>query len=518
MRPLRIGLDVGSRGVRVVWIESSRPGGVVWHHDQRHRRPTDSPAQLIHTLRELLRPLRFYRFDVPVYVAMTHSHVRQLTLKLASVKQIPAVLPEHLPALFPFEQARIRFQHRLVAQRPVDGKLACTVQLAACDRETLRQELGALWALGWMPSHAYPAAHAFLALANAEGQGTDGARLLIEFGARHSTLAIAAGGELVFARDVALGSDYLTEALMSQPGESGTPSLSWEQAERLKCQVGIPDAGEAPLSLEGGLSLAMYQAFIQPVLEQWVREIQRTITFSAQTNPEAVPQRVVLCGGGSQLVGLDRWLSAKLGMPVERLSLGAQLGEDLPAFAVACGLLLADGSSRPSLLFEHAVRARRVVRAERVVMKTLALALIGLLLGLGAVTFKRDAIRRRIAPLEQRWLALEPVRTLTNTVTAYTDLLATLTNAQGMPVAWFKELAREFPNPVRLTDLSVNQHGEVRMVGQAQAREQSPEAYVSDLAMWLERAHLCQGAHLDASERNAQHPELVDFTLTCKRL
>jgi len=324
-----------------------------------------------------------------------------------------------------------------------------------------------------------------------------------------------------------MGSDDLTEALTNRVmvGQDSL-QLSWEDAERLKCSVGIPNGlgesaqrvADAPGAVEGGrLPLATYSALIQPVLEQWLGEIQRTLAFSVQETPEAAPKTMLLCGGGSQLQGLDRWMTQHLSLPIRRLSVQSLLGEDRPAFAVACGLLLADREARLNLLPEQHVRVRRVIRTERAAIKALLLMVLGVWVGIGGLAVQRTRLMRRLVPLEQRWQVFEPVTTLRQSVVTHATLLNTLTGTQGALTTWLGMLAEGFPNPVRLTELTVGQGGEVHMVGHAQPRDQTPEAYVSELAMWLEHNQLCRSVHLGSSQRSTRNAELVDFDLTCQR-
>ena len=106
---------------------------------------------------------------------------------------------------------------------------------------------------------------------------------------------------------------------------------------------------------------------------------------------------------------------------------------------------------------------------------------------------------------------------LTHTLTSRMAVLGALAQRHGVLVWWFKALVNGFPNPIRLTELSVLATDEVRLVGQAQERRQTPEAYVSEFAIWLAEAEVCQNVRLGSSRRNAQHAQLVDFRLTCQR-
>jgi len=196
------------------------------------------------------------------------------------------------------------------------------------------------------------------------------------------------------------------------------------------------------------------------------------------------------------------------------------------AFAVPYGLLVNGGSPRarragasadPNLLPVRSLRHRRLIRTERLMAGGLLVTLAVAWLGAFAVLQRTRPLQRQLAPLERRWQAFEPVRTLMQAVVARTTLIDALEGSRAVTVDWFKRLASGFPNPIRLTKLSVEAAGEVSLEGQAQAREQTSEAYLSELAIWLPAEQVCDTVLLGSSQRSTQVAGLVDFSLTCRR-
>lgn len=543
MPPLTaVAIDLGSRSTKVAWVTAARQGQAAWHVEHRPRSPADSPEQLAGALEALLRPMRRRRFDVPVLLAAPSAHVRRLTLAAPHPRAIPAALRERIARVFPFDPARCRYGYRILDQGLGLGVRRYTLQVAACDAERLQGDVELLRRIGWSPSHVHPSALALAALLPAHEPPSPEAVLLLDVGARRSVSALVAGGHVVFAREVSFGSDDLTDALMAEVmvGEQRL-QLSWEQAESLKRRAGLLDDASAQQAAEGPIPPDLYHAMLRPVLEQWLGEIRRTIAFGVQGSADAgeqpdealtaaTPTRLLLCGGGSELPGFDQWLSRQLGMPVEPLAVGpAEAGHR--AFAVACGLLASGGAAAPAaparprrrgepginLLSQGAQQGRRLIRTERILILGLGVLAVGLWVATAALQLQHRSVRRGALPLEQRRHALEPVTGLMQTVASRMAVLAVLAQRRGVSVGWFKALAHRFPNPVRLTELAVSSGGEVHLAGQAQEREQTAEAYVSELAMWLAQAQVCQDVQLGASGRNTQQTQLVDFSLTCRR-
>ena len=518
-------IDLGSRALKVVWAAAHRDA-VTWHAEQRPRHPEEPAELLARKLADLLSPLQRRRFDIPVLLAVPQAHVRVLTIEAPRDRDLTAAIRERIPKLFPFELARCRYQYRVVARQAAPGARRCTVQVAACDLERLRRDADLLERIGWIPSAAFPAALALGSLARAQGRG-EGAVFLLDVSAARSVLAVAVDGQVVFSREVSLGTDDLTNTLMAEiaVGEQAL-QLSREQAESLRDRVGLLPPETVPGAVECPLPLSVYRAMLQPVLEQWLEEVQRTVRFA-----EAAPKRLLLSGDGSELAGFDRWLEQQLGMPVERLTplelrdAGRPPAPSAGAFAVPYGLLMNGGSPRargaraaadPNLLPARSLQHRRLIRTERLMTGGLLVTLAVVWLAAFAVLHRTRPLQRQLAPLERRWQAFEPVRTLLQAVVARTKLIGALEGSRAVTVDWFKRLANGFPNPIRLTELSVEAGGAVSLEGQAQAREQTSEAYLSELAIWLPAEQVCDEVLLGSSQRNAQVAGLVDFSLTCR--
>ena len=148
--------------------------------------------------------------------------------------------------------------------------------------------------------------------------------------------------------------------------------------------------------------------------------------------------------------------------------------------------------------------------------RSLAVAAVLIWLGVGVWQLRRHGLSRQVKMLEARWVQVQPIEALQAALQAHTQLVQRLVVRDGVPLDWFSRLARDFPGPVRLVDLSVQGTGDVRMDGEAQERGQTPEAYVSELALWLDRSRVCGHVQLGATGRTGADDTLAKFSLTCQ--
>jgi Tfp pilus assembly PilM family ATPase len=437
-------------------------------------------------------------------------------LTVPHLNQLPNVLGEQFATLFPFgvERAYVRF--RVLRQERQDGELECTVQVAACEQRALDDCLSILWGVGWGPSSVCPTALALVESVAAARLLNDEPAILLHLGQRSTTIMLTNHAEAVYARTIAVGSDHLTEALTLQIAVGSTAvQLSWGEAEALKRRVGFPNPQRSPREAEERIPLSTYSALVEPVLEQLMTEVKRTIAFGMQSALVAQPKRLILSGDGAELPHAEPWLADQLVLPVHRWQGDESLGSAGASSALVYGLALLKRPPSLDLLPKAFRSRRRLVRIAERIWQGLTMVAVVIFMGASWWVIRDQFVRGRLRDGEQHRMTLEPVIRVNEAISAETQLIQALVNDRGIAPAWFQRLAQGFPNPIRLTDVSVEVNGAVTMRGQAQTRRQTPDAYISELALWLQRSKICLDVHLDDQQR----PTLgaTEFSLTCHR-
>jgi Tfp pilus assembly PilM family ATPase len=535
--PLRVGLELGPQSLTIAWARK-RPGGTVeWRFRARVRSKDQSPEALRRDLARLLRPLRRHRLRTHLLLAAPNSYLRWFTVAVPDAKHIPRAVQGELPKLLPFEVHRAQFQFFVRRQQRVGEELECLVSVAACERAPLQRDLEALWQIGWVPTAVVPSALALAQTAKALRAVDKEPVVLVEIGAQRTVMVLMDAGEAVYARDIMLGEDHLIDTLVGQFSVGqGTVSLSRDEAKALVREEGIPEPAAAvppPAAPDAGpigggaliraqstvgpmrLPTATYLAMIQPVLEQIASDVRRTMTFGADAATAAVPQRVVISGEGSRILHCDQWLSKQLAVPVVRLNCEALIGREGSAAAVTCGLVLFERPPKLDLQPPWSRRRGRFLRQATLMWQGLAVMALVIWLGIGWWQVRRHAVAGHFTTLQAQWSGLQHLVELQEAVERREQLARRLTAGDAVSLGWFRRLARGFPKPVRLTRLSVDAGGQVSLAGEAQEREQTPEAYVSELTLWLERTNLCEGVRLGLTRRVSANEHLVQFDLTC---
>ena len=519
-RPLHIGIELGARTICASWAQGRGGESARVRCREQRRGEASDPAALPRDVASALRPLRRHWFRAHVIMAAPHSTMRRLTVRVPHAAQLAEMVREQLPQLLPFDVERAQVHFVVERQQRVDGELECSVLVAACEQDALQHELEVLWQAGWVTTHVIPSALALFHAAEATDALGHDPVMLMEIGERATTVVLVEAGQISYARELTLGDEHLTDALTGQVSVGERPIIfSREQAEAIKRQVGVPETPSGDVAVgQGMMPVATYLAMIQPVLEQLVSEIRRTMTFGSQAATGGAPTRLLLSGVGARLPHLDQWLSKQLAVPVIPLSCERVVDAPTESGAVACGLVM--GKSALSIDLQPLAwrRRGRLVRAASWLWRGLALVALVCWLDAGWWHWQRQPVAQRVRALNAQWAELRPVAELQETLAAQAHLVRRLTTDEGIPLEWFSRLAQEFPNPIRLTRLAVTAQRQVSLNGQAQEREQTPEASISELALWLEHAGLCRNVQLGSTHRMVSSGSLVEFALTCQRL
>jgi len=133
-----------------------------------------------------------------------------------------------------------------------------------------------------------------------------GYALLIDIGTDSSNFAVCKENIPVFTANSSISGRMMTEVVVKAKG------FSFEKAERYKIKKGI----------EGSDTKGQKNSVIfNKLLETLVQEIKKTTEFLQENlfleEKNKKITKIILCGGGSNLKGLDSYLTVKLRQPVE---------------------------------------------------------------------------------------------------------------------------------------------------------------------------------------------------------
>jgi type IV pilus assembly protein PilM len=261
--------------------------------------------------------------------------VRELDFPKAAARRLDHdVLSVQLDGKIPFDVDDVVFAHRVAEQV---GELLKLLVVAA-PRARIEAHLAELDSRGLSPHEIAPGPLVLAELARRTHP--DETVAFVDVGHQRTDIAIVERGRFRRARTCSFGGADVTRAMAKAFGVPPTTADEWKQTARYLVTGDL-----------SGLSGSQLQAAtaVRAATDLLVREIRQTL--AAHTLGGGTPVgRVVLCGGGSKLEGLDEYLSSELGVAVAPLqtpaALGGASGYDVVAGAKAISLALAGTTPR----------------------------------------------------------------------------------------------------------------------------------------------------------------------------
>lgn len=210
------------------------------------------------------------------------------------------------------------------------------VLIAAAKKEKVEERVAAVEAAGLkalvvdVESYATQAAFELMRPQlpnNGEGQIV----AVVDVGATGMHMNIFKGAESIYSRDQAYAGNQLTQEIQRKY------NMSFEEAEKAKCQGGLPENYEPDV--------------LQPFMDTLAMEIARSLQFFYTSSNYTAVDHVLLAGGCSVIHGLDEAVSSRTQVastmranPFFSMSTGKVRGKqiqlDAPSLLIACGLAM----------------------------------------------------------------------------------------------------------------------------------------------------------------------------------
>lgn len=361
-----IGIDVGSALIKIVELDSS-PHGWRLSRGVVHPTPPESchdgmvtnTEAVVEAIKDALRGADIQATGAVAAVSGSQVLVRQV--------QVPKMPESILRKSIRFEAAKYisaSVDDSIVEFEVLDANISdgqMQIMLVAAPRDLVESRVAVIEGVGLEP--LVVDVEAFALSRSLIEFSTDTSRAgetiaLVDMGAGHTDLNIVAGGHFALTRNIPIAGSNLTQAIRSLTGCGDA------EAEALKKRLRI---GPILADSEGPPDESLQKAAraIQPLMDELLREIRRSLHYYQSQFPEgtaqAVVNRLLLTGGTSRLIGLPEYISAKLGISATLINLlgdgtidrGSLTEEDAefegPLFAVAAGLSL-KGQTAPTRL------------------------------------------------------------------------------------------------------------------------------------------------------------------------
>jgi type IV pilus assembly protein PilM len=354
---------------------------------------------------------------------------------------------------------------------------------------------------------------------------------VIDIGPRRTNITIIEEKNIVFAREIPIGDDNFTEAIV---GEFVSESWSFSIADEMKRQKKLfKMCMHDEHNIEDLMTRRMMRV-IRPLLERVFNEIKRSFDYFREQTEGAVIKKIALSGKGAMTEGFDQIFSKIFSLPVEFLNMSdlvvadqgvdvEKLGANMLDLAIVLGLAI--GRDKQINFVPMQYKERSAILAQLFISSLLVLLLLMLVfLLIFQVNLKVSKLEKEIQVTNDQMAYIVPQ------ITAFNDKCATykrdkeymdkLRSRQLLLENALKELSNIVPRAITFKEIDLMDDGWLKIDGYVfddTVAEMASEAVLTDFIIAIENSPFFTEVRLDSSVRGSKFEVTHSvFLINCK--
>lgn len=317
-----IGLDIGSHSIKLVGLKMTSKGPVITHAGIKEIPYGEEKEDLdfvSETVKSLYREIGIKPGKVRLTVSGSGVFIRRITIPSmprAELKEaIQWEIKSYLP--FPVESAQVDFH--ILNEFVEDNVRKLDVMVVACPKNLIDRTISIAEGAGLKPIHLDICPFALWDIMLVSGQLAKKEEViaLIDLGDEKTVIHLFKDGILQFSREITPAGADITQAIMEGIVSDEEPHILYERAEKIKQETAI--LSQTPHEkADQSVDLSKISFLVRPVLEKLAVEIGRSLDYYRnQFHVERI-DRLLLTGGGSNLIDIASYLSGELRLPAEQ--------------------------------------------------------------------------------------------------------------------------------------------------------------------------------------------------------
>ncbi len=474
LKPLFLGLDIGFSSIKIAQFKGSRLTGAAYKEIPNEIRANKEEVSrfIIQTLLAMLKDGKFEGKNVNFFVSGPQQiNVSSFTLPSAlSGKDLEGAVIMRLKKETSFD---LKTSFHDFSSTVLPGSNDCRIIGVVSPKEIVEEKVDTLQKAKLIPVSFNIVGYLLQNLLKiTKIVDEKEVAVFMNVGARVTSMNFFKGNEFQLTREVYMGGDDITKALLRPIiTKEGKKTLSWTQAEAIKKEYGIIGE-EDKKEIEGDIPSSQISAMMRPFSERFLREANRAFSFyERETNAKV--NKIYLCGGGSNLKGLDEFLSKSLNPEIIHFNLLKNLSLELPPEQkenlekIGPDLIFALGAALdkekeinllpPQLKLTYKLSSIKTGITIGIILFALALfSLYGLISA--KIKQQHELIKNSksyLAPVEEKLSALDELQNWQKKV----DMMKNVFLKAGKQPIWegvLKEISRLIPEGIVLSSMSLD--------------------------------------------------------------
>lgn len=341
MSNTKLGIHLAPGAIKLVELEEQAKKFRVLNYSIDYFPPEGGPDSQIKDLVSSIKKNKIRTRQANLVVSGADIVYKLIELPEISQKDISSAIKYKLKTALPasFKEVVIDY-YRIEKLRPKGKQLFF---VAAAPKEKILDATKIIKAAGLsLRDILAPSA----ALRNALGASTPEPGALIYLGRYSSLIILVKQGQVVFAREMSVGGDDITQAMVGVvQTERERLELDYKRAEEIKNKYGIPVDLEK-YSSEAGVPASELLAMMRPALEKIGAEILNTFDYYRQEiGDETEFKKIYFSGGTSKTRNLSLYFREQLGLeifplPLKIESMKKDFAENAPFLSMAVGAVI----------------------------------------------------------------------------------------------------------------------------------------------------------------------------------
>ncbi len=305
-----LGLDIGSRSVKLVQLRESKKGIQLANFSMA---PLPSEAivdgalmnasAVVDTIQGMVSAQKLKTKEVAVSISGHSVIIKKISLPAMTQDELDESIKWEAEQYIPFDVNDVYLDYQILQSRPEQGQM--DVLLVAAKKEVVDEYSGIVREAGLEP--VVVDVDCFTIQNTFEvnyGFPPGEAVVLLDIGASTININIISNGITTFTRDISMGGNQFTEEIQKQL------NVSFDEAEAYKLggERGVDADSVVPQEVERVMA---------SVSESMASEIHRSLDFYLATSSEGRMSRVYLSGGTAKVPSLARTIENRVGVAVE---------------------------------------------------------------------------------------------------------------------------------------------------------------------------------------------------------
>ncbi len=392
-----LSVDVGAHSVKMLQLTSTPRGWIIYKFARKEipffLAKHERESFINDALKKMFTEHKFRKVKASLVLPGSEVCVRTFTIPEMTEQEIPEAVKWASKRYIAYPLEEMVLSYSVIGQIVEQGSKAIKIVFAGVHRDIFDKYTGYLRGLGLKAASVTISCFALrnIALANDIMQNRSVA--LVNIGYSGIDISVFENNNLVFTRNIAEGGAGFDEAIVEQVSLSGSKlKVKPDKAQAFKHSFGFV-LGSTDEMYEN-IAAADISAALNNHLDRVVRELQLSFSHYKQLSHGGEVEEIILAGGGSRLINIDRVLSARMSMSVNLLqspiSLEPEEELEFSAFSVAIGACLEEGQN-PDLIKDIEVASRRGVSGRSDILKNFIIFFFALMVFileiLGVVSF-----------------------------------------------------------------------------------------------------------------------------------